>query len=90
MIFRQIKSNIKIKEEKKNLRKQRFLFDEILNTTDNILLITDFKDVKFSNDKFKSIALVRNTSDFNNEMDHNMLNLFIKHEGYLHAGLLKR
>lgn len=89
LIFRQIKSNIKIKEEKEKSEKQRFLLDEILNTTDNILLITDFKDVKFSNDKFKSIALVRNTSDFNNEMDHNMLNLFIKHEGYLHAGLLK-
>jgi two-component system cell cycle response regulator len=96
LIFRQIKSNrqIKIEQEqlkieKENSEKQRNLFNEILNTTDNIMIITDFKDIKFSNDRFKSTMLINHTSEFNEETNHNMLDLFVESDGYLHKGLLK-
>lgn len=89
LLIRQINSNIYIKAEKEKSEKQRILLNEILNTTDNIMLITDFKDIKFSNDKFKSIMLISHTYEFNEETKHNMLSLFMECEGYLHYGLLK-
>lgn len=90
LLLRQLKANIRIEKEKENSEKQRVLLDEILNTTDNIMIITDFKDIKFANDQFKSNMLVSDSSEFNSENNHNMLSIFIEHEGYLHAGLLKK
>lgn len=97
LIYKQIKSNIQIKIEqeqlkieKENSEKQRNLFNEILNTTDNIMIITDFKDIKFSNDKFKSIMLINHTSELNEQSNHNMLDLFVESDGYLHKGLLEK
>lgn len=90
LLLRQLKANIRIEKEKENSEKQRVLLDEILNTTDNIMIITDFKDVKFSNNQFKSNMLVSDSSEFNSENNHNMLSIFIEYEGYLHAGLLKK
>ncbi|MCT7562823.1 diguanylate cyclase [Aliarcobacter butzleri] len=97
LIYKQIKSNIQIKIEKEQLKiekenseKQRNLFNEILNTTDNIMIITDFKDIKFSNDKFKSIMLINHTSELNEQSNHNMLDLFVESDGYLHKGLLEK
>ena len=90
LLIRQINANSKINEVNKESEKQRVLFNEILNTTDNILLITDFKDIKFSNDQFKSMLSLNHTSDYNKKSNHNMLNdLFIHFDGYLHSGLLK-
>lgn len=89
LTYRQIKSNIQIKIEHENSEKQQSLLNEILNTTDNIMIITDFKDIKFSNDKFKSIMLINHTSQYNEESNHNMMSLFIESDGYLHSGLLK-
>ena len=96
LIFRQIKSNIQIKIEQEQLEiekekseKKQNLLNEILNTTDNIMIITDFKDIKYSNDKFKSMMLIAHTSQYNEESHHNMLNLFMETDSYLHGGLLK-
>lgn len=89
LLFKQIKSKSKIDEEKEKAEKSRLLLNEILNTTDNILLITDFKDIKYSNDKFKAMMLLNHTSDYNEKFNHNMLdNLFIQSDNYLHGGLV--
>ncbi|QOY50933.1 GGDEF domain-containing protein [Candidatus Sulfurimonas baltica] len=89
LIYRQIKSNLQIKIEQEKSEKKQNLLNEILNTTDNIMIITDFKDIKYSNDKFKSMMLIAHTSQYNEESHHNMLNLFMETDSYLHSGLLK-
>ncbi|MEA3315769.1 MAG: diguanylate cyclase [Campylobacterota bacterium] len=90
LLFKQIISNFRIKQEKEKLEEQRTLFNEILNTTDNIMLITDLKDVKFSNDKFKSMLMISGNKEYNEETNHNLLELFIESDGYLHSGLLDK
>lgn len=88
-LIRQINSTLQLKKEKEKTDQKHFLLNEILNTTDNIMFISDLKDIKFSNDKFKSTMMISHTYEYNNESNHNMLNLFIESDGYLHKGLLK-
>ena len=78
----------KVLEKTKEIQKREQLFYEILNSTDNIMIITDFKDLKYSNDKFKKTLGTKNSKAFNEFTNHNMLDMFIEAEGYLHRGLL--
>ncbi|MDF1874745.1 diguanylate cyclase [Sulfurimonas sp. SAG-AH-194-I05] len=48
----------KIEKKDKELQKQYDLFNEVLNSTNNILFITDFKNVLFSNEKFKNLLKI--------------------------------
>ncbi len=61
------------------MEEERKLLDDIVNATDNIMFITDFKKVGFSNYRFKNILDVK----------HDILDMFAKVDGYLHADLLK-
>jgi len=70
-------NQIKSKEE---LEKQHKFLNDILNETDDIMFITNFKDIRYSNDKFKS---------FISEQNYNILNIFVRKDGYLHCGLLE-
>jgi diguanylate cyclase (GGDEF)-like protein len=70
--------NLKRRSEK--IRQQHQLLNDILNTTDNIMIITDFNNIKFSNNKFKELVNVGSPD---------LLNKFISTDGYLHQGLLK-
>ena len=74
---------------KREIEKQHKLLNNILNATDNAMIITDFKDIKYSNNKFKNLLNVKYTENFNSSTNHNMLNVFAQREGYLHSGLLK-
>lgn len=89
LIIRQIKSNEELKVEKEKSEKQHAIVKEILDTTDNIVIITDLKDIKYSNKKFKQMMMLDHTRDFNEKSNHNMISMFIESNGYLHAGLLK-
>ena len=71
------------------IRQQHQLLNDILNTTDNIMIITDFKDVKFSNNKFKELFNIENTDLFNKSTNHNFLNTLVSTDGYLHQDLLR-
>lgn len=82
LLIRQIQSKQKIK-------KQHQLLNEILNSTDNMMLITDFKDVKFANNKFREILNISHIDLYNSACNHNMLNMFLSKNAYLHSGLLK-
>ena len=79
-------NQIKSKEE---LEKQHKLLNDILNETDDIMFITNFKDIRYSNDKFKSLTNVKNTNISNSEQNYNILNIFVSADGYLHSGLLE-
>ena len=63
------------------IKKQEQLLDDILNSSDNAIFLTDFKDVLLSNYKFKEVV----SKSFN----HDVINLFVNIEGYLHKGLLQ-
>ena len=52
------------------------------------MFITDFKDINFSNDKFKDLLNVKHSAVFNSSSNHNMLQMFVAVDGYLHEGLL--
>ncbi len=83
LLIIQIKAKYKLLEHNK-------LLDDILNNSDNIMLVTDFKDVKFSNNRFKDIFQIENNTQFNDSIGHNFLSIFIQEKGYLHKGLLKQ
>jgi len=79
-LAKQILSKQKIEKQKRDMEIQHRLLDTILNLTDNIMFITDFKDVKFSNNRFKEV--------FNSSNKHSILNIFVNVDGYLHKDLL--
>lgn len=81
--------NQAIEEQKEKLQRQHQYLNEILNSTDNIMFITDFKDVKYSNNMFKNMLKVKQTEIFNQTSRHNLLSIFINIHGYLHSGLLE-
>lgn len=80
---------IKQIQSKTTLQNHNKLLNNILNETDNIMFITDFKNIKYSNDKFKSLINIKNINEFNSEHHHNLLDIFVKADGYLHSDLLK-
>jgi len=81
-----------VKQSRSNalLEQKHTLLDNILNATDNIMFITDFKSVSFSNDRFKHLFNVKHSEEFNTNTNNNVLSVFLATKGYLHAGLLKK
>jgi len=63
------------------LKEKEELLDEILNTSNNVIFLTDFQDVLLSNHKFKELI--------DKSFNHDIINLFVQVDGYLHAGVLK-
>ncbi|MEA2019488.1 MAG: cache domain-containing protein, partial [Campylobacterota bacterium] len=89
LIAKQLILNRHITSEKDKFRNQHQLLNEILNTTENIMIITDLKDIKLSNDKFKSMVNIGHCSEFNKKTNNHMMDLFIESDGYLHHNLPK-
>jgi len=69
---------------KQSIIQKHRLLDDMLNVTENIMFITDFKNVSFSNNKFKTFFHIQNNEDFNQESKHNIFNIFIDVDGYMH------
>jgi len=78
-----------ILEQKNVLNNQHQLLNNILDRTDDIMLVTDFKDVTFSNNKFKEFIEIEHTDVFNISSNHNIFNRLVSAKGYLHKGLLE-
>jgi len=74
---------------KQSIIQKHRLLDDMLNVTENIMFITDFKNVSFSNNKFKIFFHIQNNEDFNQESKHNIFNIFIDVDGCLHEKDLK-
>ena len=90
LLIKQILSKQKLHKTNEDLKNQHKLLEDILNVTEDIMIITDFKDVKFLNDKFKDTLDIQNLNNFNKLKNHNILSIFINTDGYLHEGLLKK
>jgi len=84
----QIKAKQQLTEKNQLIQKEQNLVDDILNSTDNIMVVTDFKDIKYSNQKFKNLISIENSKQLNQFIKHNVLDLFVKNDGYLHSDLL--
>lgn len=80
---------IKQRQSKDKLENQHKLLNYILNKSDNVMLITDFKDIKYSNNKFNDLINMKEINIFNNGKANNILNIFLHTKGYLHSGLLR-
>jgi len=80
-IIKQIHSN-------KEIEIQHNLLTDILDNTNSIMIITDFKDIKYSNNKFKELLNIKDTNYFNTIHD-NFLDIFISQKGYLSKNLLR-
>ncbi|MDB2562865.1 diguanylate cyclase [Sulfurimonas sp.] len=63
------------------LKTQQQLLDDILNSSNNPIFLTDFKDVLLSNYKFKEVV--------NQPLNNDIINLFVHVDGYLHKDLLR-
>ncbi len=75
---------------RESIEQKHKLLDDILNATDNIMFITNFKKVMYSNDRFKNLFSIKQTKELNESTQHNILNIFVNASGYLHTGLLKK
>ncbi|MCD6172532.1 MAG: GGDEF domain-containing protein, partial [Sulfurimonas sp.] len=71
------------------IKQKHELLNDILDSTDNILFITNFKKVVFSNSRFKNLLNIKTTADFNENNEKSIISIFAKRDGYLHEGLLK-
>jgi len=71
------------------VKKEHNLLNDILNSTNSVMFITNFQDVAFSNQKFKHLFHINNTQEFSEKIALNMINIFSKIDGYLHIGLVK-
>jgi len=90
LLLKQVNSKLKLEEKNIAIKKQYNLLESILNSTDNVVFITDNKDVIYINDKFKELLNVKNSNEFNRRTNHDVLQLFAQEGGSLHAGLLNK
>ncbi len=74
---------------KELMGKRNQLLDDILNITNDIMFITNFKDVSFSNNNFKNFLNRKYTQKSGKETYSDIRSIFVHRDGYLHSGLLK-
>ncbi len=74
---------------KKDLQEQHKLLNDIINLTDEIMFITNFKEVRFANTKFKDVFNTSRIKTLKESDTHNVLDIFQEVDGYLHKGLLE-
>ncbi|MEA3497678.1 MAG: GGDEF domain-containing protein [Campylobacterota bacterium] len=79
-IYQQIISKQLLKQDHK-------LLDDVLNFTEDMMFSTDFKDIGFSNKKFKEFLNIKNDKEFNQDNDKTILSIFSSIDGYLHENL---
>ena len=77
-IYKEMKSKEKIKQEHN-------LLNDVLSTTDDVIFVTDFETIGFSNRSFKELLNINDSE----EQTINVLDMFCAQEGALHKGLLK-
>ncbi len=75
-VIRQLHSRDEIERKHK-------LLNNILNITDNMVFITDFKTISFSNDRFKNLLNLKDTE----ELSDQVINLMVEQEGSLSSSL---
>ena len=85
----QAKAKAKVEEQYVEIQRKQHLLHDLLNITDNIMFVTDFKQVKYANNRFKNLLNIEHTQNINKKFQNSLLELFMKEEGCLHKDLLK-
>jgi len=75
-IYQQIAAEMRIKKE-------HTLLDDVINTSEDMIFVTNFQTISFSNKKFKSYSSIDHVSDIIDVTSH-----FVTMNGYLHKDLL--
>ena len=89
LLIKQFYSKLKLEKNNIDISNQNILLKSILNSTDNIMFISDDKNITFINDKFKKLLNIKNIDELNKNKNI-ILELFYKDEGSLHSGLLNK
>ena len=89
VLILQFKAKVKVEEQNIEIQKKQRLLHDLLNLTDNIMFVTDFKKVKYANNRFKNLLNIEHTKNINDTFKKSLLEIFIKEEGCLHEGLLE-
>ena len=74
---------------KNRVEKEHKLLNDVLNATDDIMFMTNFTRVTFSNRKFREFFDVNSADEFHEKHDK-LLELLIQKDGYLHQGLISQ
>ena len=74
---------------KQKLQMEHRLLNDVLNSTDDIMFVTNFKTISFSNRKFRNFMSVQDEVEFNSSVRDNLLTIFSSVEGYLHKDMLR-
>jgi len=82
LLYRVLASKDKVQQEHQ-------LVNDILNSTHDMVFATDFKNVDFSNKKFKDFFNVKSSKEFNKKMNKDLASIFLPVENHLHKGLMK-
>jgi diguanylate cyclase (GGDEF)-like protein len=85
----QIKAKEKLEEQNIEIHKKQRLLHDLLNMTDNIMFITDFKKLKYANNRFKNLLNIEYTEDINKKFNNTLIDIFVEEDGCLHKNLLQ-
>jgi len=77
-IYLQIMGEVKIKRE-------HTLLDDVINSSEDMIFVTNFKKISFVNKKFKDFMSIEYSRDI-----PNITSSFVQMHNYLHQGLLKK
>ena len=70
---------------KEKIKREHNLLNDVLSSTEDLIFVTNFKEVGFSNRRFKELLHIEYTSEYHEDI----LNIFVATDGYLHKGLLQ-
>lgn len=70
---------------KEKIQREHNLLNDVLSTTEDPIFVTNFKEVGFSNRRFKELLHIEHTQEYREDI----LNIFVAANGYLHKGLLQ-
>ena len=79
----------KVIATKQIVEKEHMLVNDVLNSSDDIIFATNFKEVNFSNKNFLKFFDVKSNKRFNKKTKNDLLSIFMPVSGSLHGGLLK-
>ena len=81
LAYKKILMQQKVKDEHR-------LLNDIINSTNTIMFVSNFKDLFFSNKRFKTLFNIEKESDFKIRVKEDLVDIFTCEDGFLHSGLL--
>ena len=74
---------------KQIIKQEHRLLNDVLNSTEDLMFVTDFITVSFLNRKFRNFMNINSSDEFNKKTNNNLLSIFEQNNGYLNTQLLE-